>query len=344
MEVLMQDKELRLPDYIQIPGILLRDKSITSLDGLVYGLAYWYSKLKLEKCILSNPQFAQLLNVDARSIQRSLARLEKAGYIRVLYTDHTRKHRVEIIPLITFQTHPIIDDTTPQSYDSADSIKGTTSRSYPKDSGTTLQSYQTSSENKGTTEESYGYDPTVVEVRPYSHHNKNTEEKETNKNNSSNEELQQAVSAESVEESGSVLEGEVVDTAKAKHKKSSKKKEPNPDGSYGNPAVNACRAHFLETMEIDAEDCSKEDSGKWWWNLLQAVKPGHDRVDAVKWLIDRASEDELYCTITSPKELYYKREKIKLRSKKGIGRGIRIAVMPEKDSSKTQMGGYYAQQ
>jgi hypothetical protein len=145
----------KLPDFLCVPCAIIKNKEMTSLDGLVYGTIYWYARQKLEKCILSNPTFADLLGVDARSIQRSLARLEKNGYIKAVYKDTNEKQRLEIIPLITFQSYPEKQDTTLQSYQ--------------KEQGTTSGSYEPSSKSTGTTTESYQYDPTVIPVRPEGH-------------------------------------------------------------------------------------------------------------------------------------------------------------------------------
>lgn len=89
-----------LPDFIQIPRPIMEDKSLTQLDWVVYGLVYWYARLKLQKCVLSNASFAQLSNSHPRSVQRSLARLEERGYISCEYnSDMTER---EIHPLVVF--------------------------------------------------------------------------------------------------------------------------------------------------------------------------------------------------------------------------------------------------
>lgn len=93
---------MELPDFIIKPRQLIEDKDITSLDGDVYGLIYWYTKLKLERCILNNASFAKLLHVESRSIQRSLARLKEKGFIIIVYDDENSTSRSEIIPLINF--------------------------------------------------------------------------------------------------------------------------------------------------------------------------------------------------------------------------------------------------
>jgi hypothetical protein len=96
----MKNKELQLPDFIQIPRQIMEDQTLSQLDWSVYGLIYWYSKLKLQKCILSNSSFAKLTNTQPRSIQRSLVRLEDAGYICCEYNE--KKTEREIHPLVNY--------------------------------------------------------------------------------------------------------------------------------------------------------------------------------------------------------------------------------------------------
>jgi hypothetical protein len=253
-----------LPEFLCIPSVIIKDKDMTDLDGHLYGVIYWYTKQKLQKCILSNPKLGELLGVDPRSIQRSLARLEAKGHIRIIYKDASEKVRQELIPLIQFQqikeqpsmtkeSHLISEDTTVESYDQVQNDKDTTVESYK--------------ESIGTTEKSYKYDPTVIEVRPDGHHNKNIQEDKINNiNNSSNEELEQLTNevfgvsddqrekkehpeetvaiAEPIRE---VLEGEVVTSTKA-GKPAKGKQQPNPDGTYGKPDINKGMARLEELL------------------------------------------------------------------------------------------------
>lgn len=108
----MDKKELQLPDFIQIPRPIMEDQKLTQLDWSVYGLIYWYSRLKLQKCILSNASFGQLTNSNSRSIQRSLARLEDQGHIVCEYNQQGTE-RV-IFPLVTYfkYINKELDDNT----------------------------------------------------------------------------------------------------------------------------------------------------------------------------------------------------------------------------------------
>lgn len=94
--------DLRLPDFLVIPSSLVLDKDLRPTDHLVYGVVYWYSKLKLEKCILSNKSFANLLSITDRAVQYGLQRMSDKGYIKVVYEDENKRVRKEIIPLVSF--------------------------------------------------------------------------------------------------------------------------------------------------------------------------------------------------------------------------------------------------
>lgn len=91
--------------------------------------------------------------------------------------------------------------------------------------------------------------------------------------------------------------------------------------SFGKEEINEVSAYFLEQMKIPTEDCTKQQSRRYWYHLLRESKTG---VSGVKWLIDQAAADEfLRNNITSSKDLYYKRIKIISRKR---GSGPKIAV------------------
>lgn len=93
---------------------------------------------------------------------------------------------------------------------------------------------------------------------------------------------------------------------------------------FGNPDINECQSYFLQVFQLPEEDCSKGQSRQYWNHLIRASKTG---VQGVKWLIDRAFEDEFYKNnITSSKDLYYKRVKIVSRKRGDIPK---VAVMPK---------------
>lgn len=110
---------MELPEFLIIPSIIIEDEELQPLDGQVYGLVYWYTKLKLQKCIASNQQMANLLHVkNPISISNSLTRLKRKNFIKVIM-DVPKNQRLEIIPLITFGSTPSSIDEYPSSNDDA---------------------------------------------------------------------------------------------------------------------------------------------------------------------------------------------------------------------------------
>lgn len=93
-----------LPDFLLIPIILIQDKTLRPTDLLVYGAIYWYTRLKMERCIASNKTLADVANCDYESVRQGLRRLKNAGYIEVRLDSDNR--REEIIPLVAFKYTP----------------------------------------------------------------------------------------------------------------------------------------------------------------------------------------------------------------------------------------------
>ncbi len=89
------------------------------------------------------------------------------------------------------------------------------------------------------------------------------------------------------------------------------RKEPNPDGSYGDPDVTAVCAYFKEKLGRTRIDKSDK------WNRIMAsnlLRGEPDGLTGVKRLIDRLAQDDFWPpNITSLHDLYDKREKITQR-------------------------------
>jgi len=89
------------------------------------------------------------------------------------------------------------------------------------------------------------------------------------------------------------------------------RKEPNPDGSYGEPDVTAVCAYFKEKLGRTRIDKSDR------WNRIMAsnlLRGEPDGLAGVKRLIDRLAQDDFWPpNITSLHDLYEKREKITQR-------------------------------
>lgn len=90
------------PDFIQIPTQLLSDSSLQPSDRILFGYVYWMTKMALMKCVASNATFSELAGISERAVTKGLRRLEDGGYISIIYQDESRRHRLEIVPLIAF--------------------------------------------------------------------------------------------------------------------------------------------------------------------------------------------------------------------------------------------------
>ena len=102
---------IKLPDFIIIPYQLLADKKITLIDERLYGIIYWFTKLKNESCTASNLTLAELIKSTPGTIQNSLTKLEQLGYIQRIFKDEQKKIRKEIIALVVFSKVSPTDDT-----------------------------------------------------------------------------------------------------------------------------------------------------------------------------------------------------------------------------------------
>ena len=92
------------PDFLIIPYIAVENPNLQPLDRILYGVVYYFEKMREGKCIASNEtlrEYAQAKNIN--SIQHSLERLEKEGYIKRIYKDENRKIRKEIKCKIVFR-------------------------------------------------------------------------------------------------------------------------------------------------------------------------------------------------------------------------------------------------
>lgn len=76
--------------FYPIPESVLLDQNLTLLDIRVYGIAYSYLTGKHHKCWATNGEFAEILNVEKRSIITSLNRLIKQNHLRKYTEDGER--------------------------------------------------------------------------------------------------------------------------------------------------------------------------------------------------------------------------------------------------------------
>lgn len=89
-----------LPDFFMYPSSLINEEKIRPTDCLIYGVIYWYSRLKLQKCVLSNDAIAEMLKITTSASRQGIYRLIKAGYVKAIYADDDKTRRIELIPLV----------------------------------------------------------------------------------------------------------------------------------------------------------------------------------------------------------------------------------------------------
>jgi hypothetical protein len=100
----MEGKKIFTPDFIQIPHQVVMNKKLQPLDRLLYGVVYWYEKLKDGKCTASNKTMGAVLGIENNiSVANSLTRLENEGCIKRYYRDKQKKMRDRIECLIVYE-------------------------------------------------------------------------------------------------------------------------------------------------------------------------------------------------------------------------------------------------
>lgn len=102
---LQEMKFTNMPDFLIIPNQVFSDKTLSAVDMMVYGIVYFHTKMKMEKCYASNRSFAEILGVKPNKVSESLSRLQDRDFIKIIYADETKKTRKEIIPLIVMGHH-----------------------------------------------------------------------------------------------------------------------------------------------------------------------------------------------------------------------------------------------
>lgn len=90
------------PDFIQIPRQVFFSKNLTEKDKFVYGIIYWYTHLKGERCFASNLAISEIAQVTPRKISEAVSRLQKEGFVDCIYKDEEKRNRLEIVPLIVY--------------------------------------------------------------------------------------------------------------------------------------------------------------------------------------------------------------------------------------------------
>lgn len=83
--------EFQPPDFLIIPYQVSFSPNLQPLDIKIYGVIYWLQHLKQGKCTASNTYLAKICLSTPNSVQHSLERLEKEGFILRIYKDEAKK-------------------------------------------------------------------------------------------------------------------------------------------------------------------------------------------------------------------------------------------------------------
>ena len=114
----MENKHHFRPEFWLIPTLVSDHPDIQPFDEKVYAVIHWFYKMKDGKCFASNKIIAEIIkpsDPQIRSVQNSLNHLEEYGFIRRNYKDESHRHRVEIIPLISYQLERTTERTKNQN-------------------------------------------------------------------------------------------------------------------------------------------------------------------------------------------------------------------------------------
>ncbi len=140
------------PDFLLIPYQVAFDDKLNSLDGKVYAIVYWLSKMAIGKCTASNEFLAELTKSKVDSVSHSLMRLEKQKYIKRIFQEGNKDVRLEIVPLVSFLIGSSIDRPGGSSIDRQSKSKAVKSNLLSKD-------------NKSSHKEIFEYFKTSVETK-----------------------------------------------------------------------------------------------------------------------------------------------------------------------------------
>jgi hypothetical protein len=97
------DWKFKKPDFIIIPIQVADDPTLNAIDAKLFGYIYWFTKLRLEKCIASNRLLADLVGTTPNTIQHALERLERSGWVTRIFYTPDKKIRLEIKCNVQFE-------------------------------------------------------------------------------------------------------------------------------------------------------------------------------------------------------------------------------------------------
>ena len=109
----MAERKIIQPDFLIIPGPVAFSKKIQPADKTIYGVIYWLDSLKDGRCTASNEYIAKVCGMTSKSVGNSLTSLEKAGFIKRLFKDEKKKNRSQILPIVKYGFHQMMEQVPP---------------------------------------------------------------------------------------------------------------------------------------------------------------------------------------------------------------------------------------
>ncbi len=106
-------KKLFRPEFWYVPTLVSDHQNTEPFDEKVYACIHWFQQMKDGECFASNKTIAEVIkphNPQPRSVQNSLNRLEKSGFIARDYKDKAKRNRIRIRALISFRLERKADD------------------------------------------------------------------------------------------------------------------------------------------------------------------------------------------------------------------------------------------
>ena len=99
-------------DFIPVPFMAIKDKKLTPASRLILGIIYYITEKRGEKFFMSNKYIANILDMNAGSINNSLFLLEENGYIKREYNaDNTKRLEIKCFIKITKGTSTDVGGT-----------------------------------------------------------------------------------------------------------------------------------------------------------------------------------------------------------------------------------------
>ncbi|MCK9436665.1 MAG: helix-turn-helix domain-containing protein [Synergistaceae bacterium] len=95
--------KLFAPDFLIIPYELLNRQNLSPADWLVFSAVYWFEKLKDGRCTAANETIGKIVQLNERTVRRSLEKLEKEGFVKRIFIDGNNKKRSSIKVLLFFK-------------------------------------------------------------------------------------------------------------------------------------------------------------------------------------------------------------------------------------------------